>query len=131
MTSLFGTAAAGGAVGLPTGLSMTLTQRSVMSSLGIPAASLLGGNPALAVASILVTGESRRFSGWGLCSLFVFYFVCVFMLFFVSFFVCWYFVCVSVMSSLDIPVAPLLDENPALAVASTLVTDEMAFFCFP
>lgn len=56
MTSLFGTAAAAGAVGLPTRLSMTLTQRSVMSSLGIPAASLLGGNPALAVASILVTG---------------------------------------------------------------------------
>ncbi|CAM9154280.1 unnamed protein product [Ectocarpus sp. 12 AP-2014] len=56
MTSLFGTAAAAGAVGLTPRLSMTLTQRSVMSSLGIPAASLLGGNPALAVASILVTG---------------------------------------------------------------------------
>lgn len=56
MTSLFGTAAAAGAVGLTPRLSMTLTQRSVMSSLGIPAAALLGGNPALAVASILVTG---------------------------------------------------------------------------
>lgn len=59
MTSLFGTAAAAGAVGLTPRLSMTLTQRSVMSSLGIPAASLLGGNPALAVASILVTGQKK------------------------------------------------------------------------
>lgn len=59
MTSLFGTAAAAGAVGLTPRLSMTLTQRSVMSSLGIPAASLLGGNPALAVASILVTGKNQ------------------------------------------------------------------------
>lgn len=58
MTSLFGTAAAAGAVGLTPSLSMTLAQRSVMSSLGIPAASLLGGNPALAVASILVTGAT-------------------------------------------------------------------------
>ncbi|CAN0451087.1 unnamed protein product, partial [Discosporangium mesarthrocarpum] len=56
MTSLFATTAATGAAGLPPKLGMTLAQRSVMSSLGIPAATILGGNPALAVASILVTG---------------------------------------------------------------------------
>ncbi|CAM9183845.1 unnamed protein product, partial [Phaeothamnion confervicola] len=56
MLSLFGTAAAAGAAGLPPIVALTLAQRSVMSSLGIPAAQLLGGDAALAVASILVTG---------------------------------------------------------------------------
>ncbi|CAM9444816.1 unnamed protein product [Chrysoparadoxa australica] len=54
--SLFGTTAACGAAGLPKNVSMSLNQRSVMSSLGIPASQLLGGDPTLAVASILVTG---------------------------------------------------------------------------
>jgi putative effector of murein hydrolase len=54
--SLFGTTAVCGAAKLPPKLTLTLAQRSVMSSLGIPAAALLGGIPAVAVASILLTG---------------------------------------------------------------------------
>jgi putative effector of murein hydrolase len=54
--SLFGTTAVCGAAKLPPTLTLTLAQRSVMSSLGIPAAALLGGIPAVAVASILLTG---------------------------------------------------------------------------
>lgn len=56
MTSLFGTSLTCGALGIPATLGVTLAQRSVMSSLGLPAANLLGGSSALAVASILLTG---------------------------------------------------------------------------
>eukprot|EP00612_Vaucheria_litorea_P008341 CAMPEP_0171470518 /NCGR_PEP_ID=MMETSP0946-20130122/195_1 /TAXON_ID=109269 /ORGANISM="Vaucheria litorea, Strain CCMP2940" /LENGTH=429 /DNA_ID=CAMNT_0011999909 /DNA_START=187 /DNA_END=1473 /DNA_ORIENTATION=- len=54
--SVFGTTAACGALGITPKLSLTLAQRSVMSSLGISAANMLGGNPGLAVFSILLTG---------------------------------------------------------------------------
>ncbi|CAM9458509.1 unnamed protein product, partial [Heterosigma akashiwo] len=56
MLSLFGTTWVAGRAGLPEKVSLMLSQRSVMSSLGIGGAQLLGASPALTVASILVTG---------------------------------------------------------------------------
>mmetsp|Transcript_25074 Transcript_25074/g.32547 ORF Transcript_25074/g.32547 Transcript_25074/m.32547 type:complete len:479 (+) Transcript_25074:102-1538(+) len=56
MLSMFGTTLVAGQVGLPEKVSLMLSQRSVMSSLGIGGANLLGASPALTVASILVTG---------------------------------------------------------------------------
>ena len=54
--SLFGTAWAAGAAGLPPALGLALAQRSVMSALGMAGAEILGASPNLAVASILLTG---------------------------------------------------------------------------
>jgi len=56
MLALFGTTYASKLIGLPPKCSLMLSQRSVMSSLGIGGANLLGASPALACASILVAG---------------------------------------------------------------------------
>mmetsp|Transcript_81324 Transcript_81324/g.162251 ORF Transcript_81324/g.162251 Transcript_81324/m.162251 type:complete len:513 (-) Transcript_81324:412-1950(-) len=54
--ALFGTAWAAGHAQLPPQLGLMLSQRSVMSALGMAGAEQLGASPALAVASILLTG---------------------------------------------------------------------------
>lgn len=54
--SLFATSWAAGKAELPETLGLALSQRSVMSALGIAGAEALGTSPALAVASILLTG---------------------------------------------------------------------------
>jgi len=54
--SLFGTAWACGMARLPPPLSLAVVHRSVMSALGMAGAEQVGASPALAVASIILTG---------------------------------------------------------------------------